>query len=137
MNDRELLEMAGKAYKPVCADGSYLFYWNSNWDCMVYVTGDLDEYGGTFQIQWDPLSDDGDALRLASKLNLSVCYTLGEIAPPYGTVMVGYSPWESKTPLAHERYGSPDEVSGTEIEKLKATRRAIVRAAAEIGKAMP
>ena len=80
--------------------------------------------------RWSPLTDDGDALRLAASLNLCVCFTLAEANPTFGTAMVGYSPWENKVPISTERYSDPSE-------KLAATRRAIVRAAAEIGKAMP
>lgn len=82
------------------------------------------------KIYWNPLTDDGDAIRLAASLNLCVCFTLAEANPPWGTAMVGYSPWENKVPIATERYSEPSE-------KLAATRRAIVMAAAEIGKAMP
>jgi hypothetical protein len=60
-------------------------------------------------IEWNPLTDDGDALRLAVKLNLL-----------------------SDPRFIHER----DVLMFTQgIEKLEATRRAITRAAAEIGKA--
>jgi hypothetical protein len=59
---------------------------------------------------WCPLEDDGDALRLAVKLNLL-----------------------SDPRFIHER----DVLMFTQgIEKLEATRRAITRAAAEIGKTM-
>lgn len=119
MNDRELLEMAGKAYKPVCADGSYSFYWNSNWDCMVYVTGDLDEYGGTCQIQWNPLTDDGDCARMEADLGLDVVWYEIEV---------------SSSNEDGSRYIQYADHAG---DKQAARRMASVSAAAEIGKAMP
>ena len=65
---------------------------------------------------WNPLIDDGDALRLAVKLKLDVNHN-----QDYACV---YS-WN----IAIEIERGLDEVA--------ATRRAITRAAAEIGKAMP
>jgi hypothetical protein len=60
---------------------------------------------------WNPLNNDGDALRLAVKLRINV-------TPEY--LFTG--PWED---------------GGKLRDPYAATRRAIVRAAAEIGKAMP
>jgi len=107
MDDRELLEMAAKA-------AGYVVRWYD----------DTLAYGPTFGIEvepgnpcgfdpWNPLTDDGDALRLAVKLKL--------------IVEVG-SCWLSK-------YGP---VFGEDVlpDPLSATRRAIVRAAAAIGRSM-
>ena len=68
---------------------------------------------------WNPLTDDGDALRLAVKLWLEVdiCQTGIAIRTPNGI----------KVLLSED----------DESDVTAATRRAIVRAAAEIGKAMP
>jgi hypothetical protein len=61
---------------------------------------------------WSPLTDDGDALRLAVKLAITdIAITVGEYVC------------------------SGDYHDGDDICAI--TRRAIVRAAAEIGKAMP
>jgi hypothetical protein len=83
------------------------------------VTPTMLEYG-----KWNPLEGDGDALRLAVKLRLKVS------TPTTDTDCA----------LA----GNGDVFSYSEdVEKITitdlyaATRRAIVRAAAEIGKAMP
>ena len=70
-------------------------------------------------IHWNPLTDDGDALRLANKLWLQIRHVHGK---------------------AHA--GMPDRFWCTELwfpdgDQDAATRRAIVRAAAEIGRAMP
>ena len=106
MTDRELLELAAKAA------GIENFGFNGNGSLCT----DPVDY-----IPWNPLTDDGDALRLAVKLEMLVhvetCY--------YATAC-------------------NDDVSMTEHIGndgrgciYAATRRAIVRAAAEIGRAMP
>jgi hypothetical protein len=74
--------------------------------------------GAELQRPWNPLTDDGDALRLAVKLRLPIRDGLN------GTVTTGNS--ESGYPI-WEMYGS---------DPYAATRRAIVRAAAEIGRGM-
>lgn len=63
--------------------------------------------------EWNPITDDGDALRLAVKLRLDVEWLDND------TVFVAYA--------QHVANNDP----------YAATRRAIVRAAAELGKAMP
>lgn len=64
----------------------------------------------THKIYWNPLEDDGDALRLAVKLNITV-------DPKY-------------------LYKGPWDGGGTLCDPYEATRRAIVRAAAEIEKVL-
>lgn len=122
MNDHELLKLAAKT-----AGAQWSDYPDKTPDHWIIKRG-------SFWVEWNPLTDYGDALQLAAKKNLSICYTLGESAPPYGTVMVGFSPWESTTPIAHERYGDSNSLSGDHEEKMKATCRAITRAAAELSK---
>jgi hypothetical protein len=70
---------------------------------------------------WNPLIDDGDALRLMVKLGLGVSVPLGYKR----TDVVAFS--DSRINVS-ESHGS---------DPLAATRRAIVRAAAEIGRKMP
>jgi hypothetical protein len=96
MTDRELLELAAKvAGKMVKADGIYQFD------------------------DWDPLTNDGDALRLAVKCGICFGPNLdGDRAVAYG-----------------EDGRNIVELHGT--DPYAATRRAIVRAAAEIGRGMP
>jgi len=112
MNDRELLELAAKAAK----------YWIVG-PAEKYVA-QLGHYEGGFIIRndrggdscWNPLTDDGDALRLAVKCRLDINQG--------GSMVVS------------ERTG-PQEVGVAEPhndDPYAATRRAIVRAAAEIGK---
>lgn len=102
--DRELLELAAKAsgfhYNPTI-QGEGL------WGCF-----DTDRSQSIYP--WNPLWDDGDALRLAVKLGLIVssgqCW-VSKHGPMYGEDVLPYP--------------------------YVATRRAIVRGAAEIGRSMP
>jgi hypothetical protein len=93
MTDRELMELAAKAA-------------GVKWD-VLYDGPWIPGIG-----KWNPLTDDGDALRLAVKLNIIV--HKGFAYTPTGRL---FDCRELTTPIA-------------------ATRRAIVRAAAEIGKGM-
>ena len=96
MTDHELLEIAAKAAG--IADGD------------VFYDMDNDK-------EWTPLTDDGDALRLAVKLGIDV--------QQFGTGFV--EAWKHPHQASAEDYGT---------DPYAATRRAIVRAAAEIGRGM-
>ena len=78
---------------------------------------------------WNPLEDDGDALRLAVKLGEKFpCFTLGifnRAAFPHACASVVHGNGD-------ETYVEQDD----NADMAETTRRAIVRAAAEIGKAM-
>jgi hypothetical protein len=67
---------------------------------------------------WNPLTDDGDALRLAVKLNLALSIEEGQSWAHHVEVFQG-------SPVQHDGK-----------DPYAATRRAIVRAAAEIGRNM-
>jgi hypothetical protein len=103
MTDRELLEAAAKAAGievefSVFSDGSFICF---------------HEGCGCFHDEWNPLTDDGDALRLAVRLRMNV-------------------DWESADCVWCDNEG--ETVEGD--DPYAATRRAIVRAAAEIGSGM-
>jgi len=100
MNDRELLELAAKA-------AGVEVIWNSLCDCF------LRSEPGVGSVSWSPLTDDGDALRLAVKLG------------------AGLNTSHPKT-LCFSTANDVIESHGS--DPYAATRRAIVRAAAEIGK---
>ena len=100
MDDKELLMNAAKAV------GGYVYIEDMGW---------IEELpDGTRGAWWSPLTDDGDALRLAVKLKLDL-----RRSPTHGT------PGEHLT--IRQEIGS---------DHCAATRRAIVRAAAEIGRGM-
>ena len=109
MTDRELLELSAKA-------AGYNLLPNVKEGYPLWVID---------QGEWNPLTDDGDALRLAVKLRISVL--LAETHPHnpecgYATALDSGVIWSYTTDHNKDPYA--------------ATRRAIVRAAAEIGKEM-
>ena len=113
MEDRELLELAAKAAGIKKDDSSYNGggFGNDGFDCVGNMV--LDWHNNK---HWNPLIDDCDALRLAVKLEMNIDVTNGA----------------SGAQVLHVAFCS--EPHGN--NPYAATRRAIVRAAAEIGKAM-
>lgn len=107
MNDRELLELAAKA-----AGAEFTDYSDRTPDHWIIEHAD-----GVWR-KWKPLYDDGDSLRLAVKLRMDI-----EIRICAGYVAV--SAYREPDDLAHAV-----ETPGDSAESL---RRAITRAAAEIG----
>lgn len=115
MTDRELLELAAKAI-------GYRYTTNhadAGWLCSLDSEG-LEGY----VCFWKPLADDGDALRLAVTLGLDI-----NQFPQRSMVDV----WTGKA-TGEEGVCTRELYNG---DPLAATRRAIVRAAAEIRKVMP
>lgn len=109
--DRELLELAAKAGGII---GEY-----ESWTGQGFKEGIRQVINGTKCLRpWNPLTDDGDALRLAVKLGIRLEFADGWVVANAGSVCA---------PQFSERTGS---------DAGAATRRAIVRAAAEIGRAM-
>lgn len=115
MTDKELLELAAKAAGATWID--------SNFDYDDFGRLMLD-FGNGCQ-EWNPLTDDGDALRLAIKLGIvpqSKCSDEYDrlYAASYVYNDLGIEIASVREPYIDDPYA--------------ATRRAIVRAAAEIGK---
>lgn len=108
-SDRELLELAAKA----CGIGPVIGFAAEACELMIGPRNNM-RY-------WRPLADDGDALRLAVRLRLEIYFFDGffEVVAEHNTA--SYEP-------GREQYA--DDMNA-------ATRRAIVRAAAEIGRSMP
>ena len=115
--DRELLELAAKAAKLILGE----------------FKGRIVRYESDGQpVYWNPLQFDGDALRLAANLGISIT--------PYPI----YNDEARHSVIAKQRRHSDTlrEANPTEVIELHdgdpaaAWRRAIVRCAAEIGKAM-
>ena len=99
MTDKELLEYAARAA------GMGPFIWIEP-DGTKIVTN----------LSWNPLEDDGDALRLAVKLQMSLDTALGQ------SLAIAL--------------GGRDCIEPHNSDPLAATRLAITRAAAEIGRSM-
>jgi len=102
--DRELLEWAAIAI------GQRVSFYRAD---AAYI--DENEAPGFY---WNPLEDDGDALRLAAQLGFMVV-----IWRESGKTYAGNEDWD----------GAMESHNG---DPLAATRRAIVKAAAEIGRRM-
>ena len=95
LNDRELLEMAAKAAGLEVQDPET----------------------GAYSM-WNPLRDDGDALRLAVKMNITIC------RPVSGDNVVHWGTYA----MPEDQSDGPKVLDGN--DPYAATRRAIVRAAA-------
>jgi len=109
MTDRELLELAAKAYGAKMSD--YTDRTPDHWIAERIA-------GSRSWLAWNPLEDDGDALRLAVKLGIGV--------EPFEVGCNITSVWTNDETFTHtEPHGN---------DPYAATRRAIVRAAYEIGK---
>ena len=110
--DRELLEMAAKAAG---------FAWGKQDDhpdrIELYLLPLSKE---NLYTPWNPLTDDGDALRLAVRLRMRV--------ESWGSGASAVVSVDNRAFVAEPHYGDDPE---------RATRRAIVRAAAAIGRSMP
>ena len=102
MSDRELLEFAAKAAGYVLQETEDGYECNFD-DSRI----------------WNPITDDGDALRLAVKLRIDVDFYLADVQ------------------AKHDQTDPVFELFSEHTDPLAATRRAIVRAAAEIGRQMP
>jgi hypothetical protein len=123
--DRELLELAAKA-------AGMELQWHERgidsddipdmWDeeyCYVPTAKPPNDRRASDKGQgiiWSPLTDDGDALRLAVKLKLNITFVGDSVCADWHSRDASPSGWA---------YGASDEA---------ATRRAIVRAAAELGR---
>ncbi|SEQ89682.1 hypothetical protein SAMN04244573_02469 [Azotobacter beijerinckii] len=108
MNDRELLELAAKAAGLRVVDRS------------APISLRVESDGCKSGVHWNPLTDDGDALRLAVDLNLSI------------------KAFEDGCDICDSESGEEIETAHLEPNgcHYSMIRRAIVRAAAEIGRNM-
>ncbi len=121
MTDRELLELAAKAagieWKPAETDAGKKC--ELKFGLWLRIKGEPTELT---RRRFNPLTDDGDALRLAVKLGLILGtyahYVTVDLLSPNDRIET-ITVWHSQT-----------------NDPYAATRRAIVRAAAEIGRSM-
>jgi hypothetical protein len=112
MNDKELLKYAAIACQWAFEDDDD--------DGLSWVVWGDDNVP---MFRWNPLTDDGDALRLAVKCGLSV--------------QIGASVFVYDHPdFCDPAYTGVETCESLKTDPMAATRRAIVRAAAEIGKEM-
>ncbi|AMD43491.1 hypothetical protein HWA94_gp52 [Pseudomonas phage ZC08] len=126
MTDIELLELAAKAAGKTIDQKTFGEYQDAHRG-MVVADGE----------HWNPLTDDGDALRLAVKLKLPITFLNRQTARCTPTNKYGIEPWVdcgSYWDSSDSMYYPFSEKCGD--DPYAATRRAIVRAAAEVGRRM-
>lgn len=121
MSDRELLELAAKA-----GDIKGRFIERTHVDGYPAYTCGIG--GANSFVLWNPLNDDGDALRLAVKLQLTIANEHVSAGAAYCLRGDEVFPDEFCA-----ESGSSEVIESDYV----ATRRAIVLASASIGEAMP
>lgn len=119
MTDRELLELAAKAagievWPGIGVQSHMLFTRSAKSGYDGRVTG----------VEWNPLTDDGDALRLAVALRMKIDHNHPSDETPWVSVR------------AHPMRMCAVEDFEDECQRTAATRHAIVRTAAAIGETM-
>jgi hypothetical protein len=114
MNDRELLEAAARAFWAEEIDDVCSIRWLAVDQAIGYTHADNQDHNGLDrEFVWNPLEDDGDALRLAVKMRLELTWwKIGVRAES-----------AQQEPVGIEPFGA---------DPYAATRRAIVRAAASM-----
>ena len=124
MNDKELLELAANAT-------GHKWKWTK---CPKYEGMEVpgmhhhDKANGVdYYFGWNPLEDDRDAMRLAVDLQLDIDFTTSYSKSNPGNYTLVNRQGGGNHVSPHNDYADP----------YAATRRAIVRAAAEIGRKMP
>lgn len=114
MTDREMLELAAKAAEWQLCGYSWIGENEDDDECEILESAFVKTHPEQeLATKWNPLTDDGDALRLAVILDISISLVAGA-----GSVMVS----GASGVLCEQGSGN------------ESVRRAIVRAAAQIGK---
>lgn len=117
-SDRELLALAAKAAGLQLCGYSWIGENEGDDECEVLESAFVKLHPEQeLASKWNPLTDDGDALRLAVKLELEV--SLGQ----FGTII-------------YPRHGKVEEIGEDGCDEMALCRRAITRAAAAIGEPM-
>lgn len=118
--DRELLELAAKAYWGDEIDDVCSIRWLEIDQCIGYTHGENQDHNGQdVELCWNPRDNDGDSFRLLNSLEL-------ELRHVHGAAHAGLA---GRFWCTESWFPSDD--------KHAATRRAVLRAAAEIGRAIP
>ena len=131
MTDKELLELAAKAYWGDEIDDVCSVKWSDEDQSILYTHGENQYHNGFGEVDaelvWNPLTDDGDAFRLAVRLKIEVYHGYDEGDAVYAGY---YTPSDAGVKYCIEYYDDITHIG----DACSATRRAIVRAATEIEK---
>lgn len=127
MTDREMLELAAKAAGILLCGYSWIGENEDDEECEILEAAFVKHHQKQeLASKWNPLTDDGDALRLAVKLRIDASHDeIGMRSFVY-----------VRTVFNDENHIGLSEIFDDESERLDRTRRAITRAAAQIGKEM-
>lgn len=127
---REMLEMAAMAVGLQLTWGEKYKIGDEVVDCtdLPYALSGSPDVGPVY---WNPLEDDGDALRLAVKLGLSIRHY-----PIFATPKFAVLACEKRWSADAERDIGCEDIQRYDGDPYAATRLAITRAAAEIGRQM-
>lgn len=130
MDDRELLERAARAnWAREVADDEIGLRYSDLDEGILYLHADNQDHNGhDREFVWNPLIDDGDAMRLCVKLGLDLLRTDRDIEAIAG--LPPYAPMERNVP-------APSAIELLGDDPAAATRRAIVRAAASMAEDAP
>lgn len=109
--DRALLELAAKAAGMIPKEFA---------GSDAFMDGVLE--------RWNPLQDDGDALRLAVKLRISLIHEQEYVGGPVIETIEATNPIRED----HSRHCEMTSINGPGDDAMANTRRAITRAAAQI-----
>lgn len=121
MTDRELLELAAKSAGLQLCGYCWVSDNEDDDECSVLESVFVKHHPRQeLATTWNPLTDDGDALRLAVNIGMRVYVYTEDLATTVGFNLPG-----GDRKSIHNPHG---------IDAAEATRRAIVLAAAEIGK---
>lgn len=123
MTDRELLELAAKA---ACVNVQMKKKWKSGYCSTVVLDSHMPHFLPELELPWDPLHDDGTALRLLGALNLNISFS----STPEGAQVSVYPDYDLDFEYPHT--AEPFSIKN----RAQAIRRCIVRAAASIAQSM-
>jgi hypothetical protein len=123
MSDKELLELAAKAAKYDYQIQKEVDPYSRRHEDNFYLRNHSIARTRDYEIYWNPLENDADAFRLAVKLHLIV-----GVYGSYTSVFQTSAPTPSEEVVCW--HGSDN------LDPYAATRRAILLAAAEIGRGM-
>ena len=128
ITDLELLKLAAKAAGIERDEDGEFYIQPHQDDCRWWDDGFC-----TCGAIWDPLDDDGAALRLAVKLEMEIYHAFDDVLNVYASYPVEEGQIQGIQYVVEPHNKDPFT---TTRDPLTATRRAIVRAAAEIGRNM-